>query len=64
MSNLDEKVLNYLKGNFEKVRRTKEGIKINVQQLSGVDIKWLNGIECKNEILIKRSGTGLVIIIE
>ena len=61
---LDERVLSYLRNNFDRVRHTNKGIKINVDKLDTHDISWLDNIECNTPILIKRSGTGLVIIIE
>ena len=64
MQNLNERVEEYLKDTFDKVRETEKGFKINVQQLSRTDIGWLYGLECTNDIVIKRSGTGMVIIIE
>jgi len=64
MKNLDEKVKNYLELRFEKVRHTDKGFRININELNKRDLNILTEIECNNEILIKRSGTGLVIIIE
>ena len=64
MQDLDERVEKHLKGNFGNVRKTEKGFKINVQQLNRMDINSLESIECTNDIIIKRSGTGLVIIIE
>lgn len=64
MQTLDERVEKYLKMNFQKVRRTEKGFKINVEKLNKYDMSYLYDLECTNDVLVKRSGTGLVVIIE
>lgn len=46
-----------------KVRETAEGFKVNVEELDKDDLNWLDTIPANVKLLIKRSGTGLVIII-
>ena len=61
LSKKDEISLTY---RFNKIRKTKEGLKINVDKLDNVDIANLATIVSTNNIIIKRSGIGMVIIIE
>ena len=63
MHKVNSKVENYLKDRFDKVRRFENGFKINKLSLSDMDLKYLNFIPAYVEISIKRSGTGLLIVI-
>ncbi len=64
MQEVDTEVKNYLEAGFDKVKATQNGFKFNKESLKGNDLDYLDGIPANVEITIKRSGTGLVVIIE
>ena len=67
MSNINATIENSLKVNFgiNKVSHTKKGFKINLSSINGPAIQSLARISpIVLDLEIKRSGTGLVIIIE
>jgi len=66
MSEIDNEVKKILDANFPKakIRHTEKGFKLNVESLNKVDMMILSDLPCTNPIEVKRSGTGLVVIIE
>lgn len=65
-SGIKEEVLNHLKENFgeDKIRETDTGFRFNVESLSYEGINSLHYIPAViDDIFIKRSGTGVVVII-
>ena len=64
MQKIDEEVKEFLEEKYPNIRETSNGFKINKAQLNGVDIECVNSIKAYASVTIKRSGTGLVIIIE
>jgi len=66
MSDVRQDVLTHLSKTFptSKVVETKTGIKFNVQQLDNDSLLCIDTLPCKTpKIVIKRSGTGLVILL-
>ena len=63
---INTEVKNYLTTCFNniKLRHTEKGFRFNVQKLDKYDLMALDLLPCTNNIEIKRSGTGLVVIIE
>lgn len=68
---MQDKVIEYLELCFKKKARVDgKNIKINVETLDGTGIYFLNGFNMEryqddvDDVLIKRSGTGLVIIVK
>jgi len=60
-------VKKFLESNFQssKIRETNEGFKFNIPKLNGGDLIALDCIPCVlKKLEIRRSGTGLVIILE
>ena len=64
MQEVNKEVKDYLERSFNNVRETQRGFRINVNQINKIDLSILEGVPCTNDVLIKRSGTGLVVIIE
>ena len=64
MQTIYNEVKSYLEVRFKNVRQTDKGIRFNTEQLNKSDFVYLEDVPCTNEILIKRSGAGLVVIIE
>jgi len=65
MQENNEVVVNYLKEKgFLKIRDLGDQIKINVEFLDTLDLIMLTNIPISLKILIKRSGTGLVVILK
>lgn len=68
---MQDKVTNYLETAFgKKVRYEGNTIKINIDELDGVGVYHLNAFNMERykdkveSVKIKRSGTGLVVIVE
>ena len=67
MQTINKTVQNYLKARFGsggiRVRTTDTGFKFNKQELNSSDLDYLDNIPASVNVKIKRSGTGLVVII-
>lgn len=65
MQNVNEIVVDYLKENgFSKIRDLGEEIKINFDSLTKYELEILINIPASLNIIIKRSGTGLLVILK
>ncbi|MFA8451787.1 MAG: hypothetical protein ACEPOW_13920 [Bacteroidales bacterium] len=66
MQTINEEVREYLErtfGNVTKIRQFESGFKMNLPKLSKSDLQLLDSIPANVDIEVKRSGTGLVVII-
>ena len=61
---VNKEVQKYLEKMFLNVRETNKGFRFNVEKLDKLDMSYLVDTPCTNNIIIRRSGTGLVIIVE
>lgn len=64
MQKVSKEIESYLKSSFQNVRETESGFRINVQQLEGKDFELLGWLHQYTKLTVKRSGTGLVIIVD
>jgi len=64
MQTVNEEVKEYLDEYFENVRKTEKGFKINIKQLNKSDLMLIDCIPANVDVVIKRSGAGLVVILE
>lgn len=60
-----EECIEYLKRKgFKNVRETSKGLRINVEKLDRLELSAIADVPCTNKLEVRRSGTGLVIVIE
>ena len=65
MQEINEGFKKVIESKFPNVRAVGNSLKFNVKQLDSKDVVWLHYLNAdKNKVTIKRSGTGLVVIIE
>jgi len=63
MQNSREEVRRFLELQFENVKSTPGGFKFNKNELDGKDLECINACVNLSDVTIKRSGTGVVVII-